>query len=204
MRPFYQDVIVHKSWEMLQAIKRQFDFVLIGGWAVYLYTGGLKSKDIDLIVDFDQLSKLKKNYDVYKNERLKKYEVKREGIDIDIYLPYFSDLGFPIEEILKHTQTIKGFTLPQKEVLLITKLKAYVDRKASLKGQKDQIDCISLMVLEDFDFELYKNLIQRYKFTHYQDMLDEILAQTREVKELNLNKHFFAKKKKEILATLRS
>ena len=83
-------------------------------------------------------------------------------------------------------------------------MKAYVDRKTSLKGQKDRIDCISFMVLEDFDFELYKNLIQEYKLTHYQEILDEILAQTREVKELNLNKHFFAKKKREILAKLRS
>lgn len=204
MRAFYQDIIVQKSWELLQYLKRQFDFVLIGGWAVYLYTQGLKSKDIDIIVDFNQLQQLKEQSQLYKNDRLKKYEMKKEGIDIDIYLPYFSDLGFPIEDILKHKQTIEGFHLPPKEILLITKQNAYSERKASLKGQKDMIDIIALISLDDFDFRLYKKILQENNLTHYAVGAVEMISQTKQIHELGLNRHYFAKKKKEILAQLRS
>ena len=47
MPEFYQDLITQKSFEALQNLKREFDFILIGGWAVFLYTKDLKSKDID-------------------------------------------------------------------------------------------------------------------------------------------------------------
>jgi len=53
--PYYHDLIAQKSWQLLQSLGKKFDFVLIGGWAVFLYTGALKSKDIDLILDYPQL-----------------------------------------------------------------------------------------------------------------------------------------------------
>lgn len=101
MNFFYQNTVSHKSWQLLTQLKKKFDFILIGGWAVYLYTQGLKSKDIDIIVDFSELSKLKQAYNIIKNERLQKYEIKTEGIDIDIYLPHYSALGLPTEIIYK-------------------------------------------------------------------------------------------------------
>jgi len=36
------------------------DFVLIGGWAVWLYTSSVKSKDIDIYVNFI-------NFEEYRN-----------------------------------------------------------------------------------------------------------------------------------------
>ena len=48
---YYHDIITEKSFEFLQELKKKFNFVLIGGWAVFLYARTLKSKDIDIIVD---------------------------------------------------------------------------------------------------------------------------------------------------------
>ena len=124
MAEFYHDLITEKSFGILQELRKKFKFILIGGWAVFLYTKSLKSKDIDIIIDYDELGKIKKEYDVSKNERLKKYEVKSGGIDIDIYLPYFSDLGLKAEQAQNYCQNLEGFFVPIPEVLLILKVYA--------------------------------------------------------------------------------
>jgi len=105
MSQFYQKIITEKSWEALTVFKKQFDFILIGGWAVYLYTHALKSKDIDII---------------------------------------------------------------------------------------------ALIMLPDFDFGLYQKILDSYKLTHYIPSLVMILDETREVKELGLNRHYFSQKKRRI------
>lgn len=202
MNSFYQDIIVEKSWQILKDLRKKIDFVLIGGWAVYLYTKSLKSKDIDIIVNFEQLGKLKKEFELYKNERLKKYEIKKEGIDLDIYLPYFSNLGLPVAEIIKHQEKIEGFSLLKKEILLITKQKAYSERKMSIKGQKDKIDILALIILDDFDFSFYKTILANYQVVDYEKQLKTLIEEVKELPELSLNKHFFSKKKKEILKSL--
>jgi len=201
---FYQQFLTDKSFTILSSLKKQFKFTLIGGWAVYFYTNSLKSKDIDMIVDFSQLEKFKNEFTIEKNERLKKYQIKIEEIDIDIYLPFYSDLGLPVEKIVKKTTSVNGFTLLEKEVLLLTKLKAYQDRGASVKGQKDLIDVISLVLLEDFDFKCLSRLIEKYKLKKYLDVLEKLILETKEVPELNLNQHAFAKKKKKLLEQVRS
>ncbi|MBU3935685.1 hypothetical protein KJ909_03355, partial [Patescibacteria group bacterium] len=75
---FYHDIITQKSWEELTKLGKTCKFVLIGGWAVYLYTKTLKSKDIDILTEYEELGNLRKIYDVAKNERLKKYEARRD------------------------------------------------------------------------------------------------------------------------------
>ncbi len=202
-RLFYQEIITQKSWKILQSLKKQVDFVLIGGWAVYLYTKVLKSKDIDIIVDFSQLEELKKLGNFYKNERLKKYEVKREEIDIDIYTPFYSTVGLAVEEIQKYQDTKEGFSVLKQEALLISKLAAYESRKMTVKGQKDRLDSISLLLLPDFDFNLYKKLVKKYRMEEQIKIIEGLFRSTSEVPELNLNKHFFAKKRREILEKIR-
>lgn len=202
MSAFYQEIITQKSWQLLTQLKKQFDFILIGGWAVYLYTKALKSKDIDLIIDFSQLDKLKQQSDLFKNTRLKKYEIKKEGVDIDLYLPYFSHLGLPVEEIIKYTEKVETFTVLKKEVLLITKQQAYQARKLSIKGQKDKIDIIALVFLDEFDFDYYRKIIKQNKLTAFLNMLKEILLETKKVEELGFNQHLFSKKKKQVLKKL--
>lgn len=204
MSAFYQQFLTDKSFSLLTELKKQFKFTLIGGWAVYFYTNSLKSKDIDMIVDFSQLEQFKKEFAIEKNERLKKYQIKIEEIDIDIYLPFYSDLGIPVEKIIKKIATVNGFVLLEKEVLLITKLKAYQDRGASVKGQKDLIDIISLVLLVDFSFKYLSNLIQKNHLEKYWQVLEKLIQETKEVPELNLNQHAFAKKKKKLLEQVRS
>src|SRR3989338_3375463 len=84
---YYHDLITEKSFQALQKLKRKHDFVLIGGWAVFLYTKALKSRDIDFICDYEELQKLKAEYDLVKNDRLKKYEIHMGEFDVDIYVP---------------------------------------------------------------------------------------------------------------------
>ncbi|MDO9027950.1 MAG: hypothetical protein Q7U68_03720 [Candidatus Roizmanbacteria bacterium] len=199
MNAFYQQFLTDKSFSLLTELKKQFKFILIGGWAVYFYSKSLKSKDIDMIVDFSQLEQFKKEFTIEKNERLKKYQIKIEEIDIDIYLPFYSDLGLPVEEIIKKTTLVNGFVLLEKEVLLLTKLKAYQDRGESVKGQKDLVDIISLVLLEDFDFNYLLDLINKHRLGGYWQVLEKLVLETKEVAELNLNQHAFAKKKKEII-----
>lgn len=67
---------------------------------------------------------------------MKNYEAKIEEIDIDIYLPYFSDLNFPIEEIKNYLQSIEGFKVPIPEILLILKVATYFERRGTTKGEK--------------------------------------------------------------------
>lgn len=163
----YHDLITKKSWRVLRELKREADFILIGGWAVWLYAKTLKSKDIDLIVDFAQLETLKKKYDISKNNRLKKYETKIDEVSIDIYTPYYSHLGIPVEEIQSQVQLFEGFKVPQKEVLLILKQTAHSGRKLSIKGRKDLVDVFSLILISDFDWRLYCKLVKRYKLMQY-------------------------------------
>ncbi|MEK7597753.1 MAG: hypothetical protein AAB441_03875 [Patescibacteria group bacterium] len=199
MNSFYQQFLTDKSFSLLTELKKQFKFTLIGGWAVYFYSQSLKSKDIDMIVDFSELEQFKKEFTIEKNERLKKYQIKLEEIDIDIYLPFYSDLGLPVEEIIKKITMVNGFILLDKEILLITKLKAYLDRGESVKGQKDLIDIISLILLEDFDFKYLLDIIKKYHLEKYWQVLEKLIQEIKEVPELNLNQHIFAKKKKKLL-----
>ena len=69
---YYRNHVTQTSWKQLQNLAQNYLFILIGGWAVWLYTNQLKSKDIDIIVEFDQLEKLKVNFPLSKNDRLKK------------------------------------------------------------------------------------------------------------------------------------
>ena len=159
---FYHDLITEKSWKILQDLRKSFNFILIGGWAIFLYSQALKSKDIDIIIDYDELDKIRKDFQLFKNERLKKYEIKIEEVDVDIYLPHFSELGFPIEEIKNYCQSIEGFSAPTAEVLLVMKVFAFGERKGTVKGRKDLIDIFSLLKEEKINWRKYKELVEKY------------------------------------------
>src|SRR3989344_4833922 len=140
MKEYYQNFVREKSFQLLKKLQAEYYFILIGGWAVFFYTHALKSKDIDIIVDFDELDKLKKIHQVNKNERLKKYEINFGEFDVDIYLPFYSQFCLPVEYIQEHLNSIEGFTIPKIEILLILKQQAYQARRGSAKGEKDKLD----------------------------------------------------------------
>jgi hypothetical protein len=134
---FWNEIAIDKSFRILQELRKKIDFVLIGGWAVYFLTKAIKSKDIDIIVDLENLSKLKLEMEIKKTNFLKKYECEIEGVSIDIYVLHYSKFIVPVEEILKNTITLENFRIPKPEILLLLKQQAELERKNSVKGQKD-------------------------------------------------------------------
>lgn len=203
MAEYYHNLITDKSFGILQDLKRRYDFILIGGWAVFFFTKSLKSKDIDCIVDHAALQKLRTDYALIKNERLKKYEIHVEEIDVDIYVRHYSDLGISIEIIEKNTVHREGFVLPRPEILMLLKQKAYADRKGTPKGEKDRIDIVSLLVrVLHFDWSFYKEIITKQKCTFRAKELRALLESVTDVPELGLNQHGYSRLKKSILSHL--
>lgn len=199
---YYHDLVTQKSWHELQRLKNLIEFVLIGGWAVYLYTQSLKSKDIDIIIDFDKLSKLKKNYLVSKNDRLKKYEAVKDEVQIDLYLPFYSHLGIPVEKLTKYTNNVEGFTLLEINHLLVLKLFTLTQRGRTPKGHKDFIDIIALIQSKMIDWQEVKKIIKDNNLRASITVFKQFLSEYFEVPELGLNSHYFSRMKKAIVNEL--
>lgn len=176
---FWNDIATDKSWKVLIGLKKEFDFILIGGWACYLLTKKLKSKDVDIVVDFETLEKIKNRYPLKKADFLKKYEAKIEGVSIDVYVPFYSKFLIPIEKINKNIMVVEGFKIPKPEVLLILKQQAELERKGSVKGQKDRTDIINLLINSDFDVKNYIIFLKKYKLQNYTERLKEIVQSAR-------------------------
>jgi len=203
MAEFYHDLITEKSFSALQGLRKKFKFILIGGWAVFIYTKSLRSKDIDIVIDYDELEKIRKEYNLFKNDRLKKYEIKEGQTDIDIYLPYFSDLGLKAEDIKNYCQSLEGFWVPVQEVLLILKIYAHQQRKGTNKGQKDLIDIFSLLKEAAIDWPKYKELIKKYNLENLNKEFKSLISSQGSMPELNLLDHSISRLKKEVLSSLR-
>jgi len=197
--PYYHDLVTQRSWEALQALRKQLDFLLIGGWATYFYTKALKSKDIDVIVDFPELATLAKHYRLSKNERLKKYEAVAGEVQIDVYLPHYSELGIPIHILRSHTRSVEGFTLLDTTYLLALKLHTLAERARTPKGAKDFLDCLALLQVGVADLKEAAALLRRYDLSGALVTFRALLEEHREVMELSLNAHHLARLKKRLL-----
>lgn len=196
---YYHDLVVAKSWEELKKLKKEIDFLLIGGWAVYFYTHGLKSKDIDIIIGYEQLSVLAGLYTLNKNERLKKYEAVKEEVQIDIYLPHFSDLGVAVEKLIGHEREIEGFEVLDIDYLFSLKIYTLGQRGRSEKGRKDFLDIIALWQTGQVKMPIVKKILADFKMTPDIDNLKKFLSEANQAEELGLNFHSFSKIKKELL-----
>ena len=195
---FYHNLITEKSWRLLQSLRKEYNFILIGGWAVFLHTSALKSKDIDLVLEFSELERLKEEFDVSKNERLKKYEARREEMEIDIYIPFYSSPGLPAEDLKRFVVSLEGFKTVEKEVLAVLKQAALVARKDTVKGRKDLVDLVSLFRLPDFNWEKYRKIVSMYELGDSFAAVLEMLKKTTEMGELDLNTHQMARLKRKI------
>lgn len=192
---FWNELITEKSWDHLQALRRRFQFVLIGGWAVFLYTRHLKSKDIDIVVDYGVLYQLRQVYPLAKNERLKKYEIRLDEVDVDIYVPNFSTPGLPAEVLLQEAVEREGFQVPSLEQLLIMKEYAHSQRQGSAKGEKDSLDLLSLLVTGSIEWDRYHLLAQRYA-PESPARLKNFLVSLQEAVPLKLDRHRLARLKR--------
>ncbi len=199
---FWNSLLTEKSWKLLQELNKKYDFAVIGGWAVYLLTKQQKSKDIDIVVDISELQKLKQE-NLIKNERLKKYEIKLGEIDVDIYVSYFSKLTIPAEEIKNYSIKIEGFNVTSPEALLILKQGAYEERKNSIKGEKDKIDIISILLFSGINLKAYFSILEKYSLKNYLINLINLLKNFKDYNSLSLNPRIFRLKKEKILNEMR-
>ena len=196
---YYHDVITEQSWEELQVLSKDItNFVLIGGWAIYLYTHALKSKAIDVLIDYDSLEKFKSHYDLFKNDRLKKYEAVKGPVQIDLYLPHYSNLGIPVEDLTQKNTSIEGFDVLDINYLFALKLFTFSQRIRTPKGGKDFLDLISLFNSGRCDLKKVKSILAIYKLEGGVEPFVTGLNEVFEIKELNLNRHTFSRIKKEI------
>ena len=205
MADFWNSLLTEKSWELLIKLSREkFKFIVIGGWATYLWTKLHKSKDIDIaLTDIKDINFLKQKYNLKKNDHLKKYEISFDEIDVDVYMPYYSKLSIPIEHLRIYTTKVEGLTVPKPEALIILKQGALEDREESVKGMKDQIDIITLLFFTDIDLKLYFKLLKKYKLEYYLTKLKTLVNNFKDYQQLNLTPREFTLKKKNILENLR-
>jgi len=202
---FWSEILTKASWEKLISLNKEIDFILIGGWAAYLHTKIHKSKDIDIIVDYTTLNKLEQKYSLSKNTNLKKYEIKLEKFDIDIYVPYFSDLIIPVEDLKKETTVINGIKTLKVEALLILKQGAEINRRNTIKGHKDTIDILTLILKTEVYWKNYIKLLKKYKKENLRDELIFIIKNfnDKNIKYLKITFNEFKKWKKEVLKKLK-
>jgi len=178
---FWNDISTRKSWDLLKILNKKLRFIVIGGWAIYIWTNAIKSKDIDVILtDWNDLEKIKESYEPKKNDRLKKYEIIVSGIDVDIYLPHYSQMAIPCDQLVTMTVVKEGFKVLKPEPLLVLKQQALSDRKDSIKGQKDRIDILSLLLSKTINFNEYDQILEKY---HLQLFKKELRRMTKLAKE---------------------
>ncbi|OYT56757.1 hypothetical protein B6U70_03235 [Euryarchaeota archaeon ex4484_162] len=178
---FWNDIIIQRSWELLKDLNKKFDFIVIGGWGIYLWTHAMKSKDIDILLSsWHDLEIIKKQFEARKNDRLRKYEIVILDVDVDIYVPHYSRMVIPCNDLLDMAVSREGFKVLEPEPLLILKQQAFLDRRDSIKGQKDRVDMLSLLLSNVVDFKKYKNLLHRYKIGYFKDELRKIINSAKE------------------------
>jgi len=195
---YYHDIITQKSWEELKILNKKVKFVLIGGWAIYLYTRQLKSKDIDILIDYSELGKLKEGYDVTKNDRLKKYEARKGEIQIDTYLPHYSEIGIPVDLLIDSSISLEGYRVLNKEFLICLKIYVLSIRGRTPKGEKDFLDILSLFKVGSGDINKIVKTIKDYNLEKQFDYFLNFLDERVEAEEIGLNKHQYKKLKTEI------
>lgn len=177
---FWNDIATDKSWKVLQELVKKISPILIGGWACYLLTKKMKSKDVDIIVDFPILTRIKEEFGLKKNEKLKKYETIINEISIDIYVPYYSKLILPFNLIEKNIMMVQGIKVPQPEILLILKQQAEIARgEKSLKGQKDRVDILSILMNTKINWKNYYRIIKEQNIEHYAKQLKKIIIEAK-------------------------
>ena len=198
---YWHDFITEKSWKLLQQLKGKFRFILIGGWAVYLLARAQKSKDIDIIVDIGTLQQVKSSYDLRKNDALRKYEIKVDEVDVDIYVPFYSRLAMPLEKV--EALKIEGFDVARVEELLILKQAAERDRGHSEKGEKDRIDIMSLLLNCGVDWKRYKKILKDNKLEGRIAGLLKLVRSFSEYRHFALLPSEFKRRKQELLEEIR-
>ncbi|MBO3802837.1 MAG: hypothetical protein JTT11_03020 [Candidatus Brockarchaeota archaeon] len=165
----WREEAVEKSWRVLEELKGMADFVLIGGWGVYLWTKRLKSRDIDIYIDQDNFYRLQseltlRDCALKRNFRLKKFEALVGDVEVYIYTPFMSGLAVPCADVFekKLFSSIERFKVAIPEVLLLLKAQAACERWHAEKGVKDRVDIIALLEFADIKRGLLERMLGEY------------------------------------------
>ena len=170
--------ITSKSWRVLNELAAKVNPVLIGGWAVYLWTGALKSADVDLFVTDENLWKIGAR--VKRHPKLKKYHALIDDVDIDIYTPSVCGLVVSASEVFENQwhALVKEFNVLLPEPLLVLKCEAARARWMGRKGFKDRCDVLSLLRFEKLDLKMLGELLRRYERLGIAETLREIVQKS--------------------------
>lgn len=203
---FWNSDITNESWKELLTLAKKYKFILIGGWAIYMYTKLQKSRDIDMVVDYDQFNLLSNDFDIRKNPSLRKYEIKFQKFDIYVYTPFYSRLAVPPEDLINNYTVIENINVPMVEELLILKLGAFDERMNSIKGQKDRLDIAGLVFYSTIDYARFRNILNSYGKTAYIELVVKAVSdiERRLLPYLGLNESTYAKIKKKTLEAMTS
>jgi len=159
----WREEVVERSWSVLEDLKNLADFVLIGGWGVYLWTRKLKSRDIDLYIDQENFYRLQSEL-LQRNYAVKRNEALIGDVEVDIYTPFMSHLVVPCLDVFnqKLYSLIERFKVAIPEVLLLLKAQAAQQRWHAEKGVKDRVDIISLLKFADVKNDLLRQMLKQY------------------------------------------
>lgn len=131
--------------------------ILIGGWATWMRIGGDQffSRDIDLIINSQPLRGALRDtltdYSESHHHGGMKVRGKIDGIHIDAYIPFESELGealrLKVEVLAEHTdsQLFKRWLLLNPEAHTISKMAALLDRPYTEKGRKDAREVLAML-----------------------------------------------------------
>jgi hypothetical protein len=183
----WRDEAVERSWRVLGELKSFADFVLIGGWGVYLWTRKLKSRDIDVYVDQENFYKLQseltlRGYGLKRNVRLLEFEALISDVEVDIYTPFVSRLVVPCLDVFdrKLYSVIEGSKVAIPEVLLLLKAQAAQGRWHAEKGLKDRVDIISLLKFADVKRDVLEQMLREYDAQHMlRDAIKRAMSESR-------------------------
>ena len=183
----WREEAVERSWQVLGELKGFADFVLIGGWGVYLWTRSLKSRDIDIYIDQEnfyrlQFELMERGFVLKRNVRLMKFEALIDGVEVDIYTPFVSRLVIPCLDVFdrKLYSVIEGFKVAIPEVLLLLKAQAAQDRWHAEKGLKDRVDIISLLKFADVKRDVLEQMLREYDTQHtLRDAVKRAISESR-------------------------
>lgn len=206
MKEFWNEMVTKTSWEKLLEISGKFDFILIGGWAAYLWTKTHKSKGIDIVVDYHVLDALRSQFSLNKNERLRKYEIKQDEFDIDVYVAHYSRLAVPVEAIMEYTTKVQGIRTVVPEMLVVLKQGAEIERRGSIKGKKDQIDLITILYYSSFGRRKYLEILKKFSLEGFKDELVGAIRNfdRRDLDYLGITHQQFVKWKKEFIMGMKT
>lgn len=170
------------SAELVEQVMRRFvreypNAVLFGGWATYLRTGVAKSHDIDVIVDHPTLDRLRSKHALSESRHIggKKFELKVEGVEVDVYPVYQSRLGrelqLPVEALIGWSERIGQVRVLTTEAQFAAKMAALLDRPVTLPGEKDRQEMWALLNTgSGLDFKIVASLLRQAGKTQRQQV----------------------------------